>query len=207
MMNLLHFTSRKSFPIFLSCQSYSSRTQNYYEILGLDKKCSQADIKSAFVELSKKYHPDVASPHLEDTQRRFQELNAAYSTLSRQQQRTAYDLSLHQGDTPRGPQNPYNQAYYEAYSRTYNHAAASERGQQGHEDLVPKHVAVVSVVVVVMSFALGCVLSLYGRHRAEVKSRNIAQELQEIRDSAAKRTTPSEERQFLESLALQRRQA
>ena len=35
--------------------------RDYYEVLGVDKNASEADIKSAFRKLAKKYHPDTAT--------------------------------------------------------------------------------------------------------------------------------------------------
>lgn len=61
---------------------------NYYDILGVKKNASQDEIKKAFRELSKKYHPDANGGN--DT--KFKEINEAYSVLSDEQKRRKYDF-------------------------------------------------------------------------------------------------------------------
>ena len=67
--------------------------KNYYEILGVDKKASQDDIKSAYRKLVKQYHPDL-HPNDPNAASRFKEINEANETLSDPQKRSAYDYEL-----------------------------------------------------------------------------------------------------------------
>ena len=63
--------------------------KDYYDILGVKKDATEADIKSAYRQLAKKYHPDInKSP---DAQEKFKEINEAYSVLSDSQKRSNYD--------------------------------------------------------------------------------------------------------------------
>ena len=67
--------------------------KNYYEILGVNKNASEAEIKSAYRKLAKKYHPDL--PENDDgLTERIQEINEAYHVLNDEQKRKQYDLSL-----------------------------------------------------------------------------------------------------------------
>ena len=64
--------------------------KDYYKILGVDKKASDAEIKSAYRKLARKYHPDVNpdNPGAEDT---FKDINEAYEALSDSDKRAKYD--------------------------------------------------------------------------------------------------------------------
>src|ERR1700757_1599459 len=61
-----------------------------YEVLGVDRKASAGDIKSAFRKLAKKLHPD-ANKNDPKAAGRFAELNAAYEILSEEDKRKAFD--------------------------------------------------------------------------------------------------------------------
>lgn len=63
---------------------------DYYKILGLDRKASQADIKKAYRKLARKLHPDL-NPNDKEAQRRFQEVNEANEVLSDPEKRKKYD--------------------------------------------------------------------------------------------------------------------
>lgn len=67
--------------------------KNYYEILGVDSKASQADIKSAYRKLVKQYHPDL-HPNDPNAAAKFKEINEANEVLSDEQKRAAYDYEL-----------------------------------------------------------------------------------------------------------------
>ena len=68
--------------------------KNYYEILGVDKKSTQDDIKKAYRNLSKKYHPDKNGG--DDS--KFKEINEAYDTLGDEVKRREYDNPNQFGD-------------------------------------------------------------------------------------------------------------
>ena len=67
--------------------------RDYYEILGVDKNASEAEIKSAFRKLAKKYHPDVSKEP--DAQEKFKEIGEAYSVLSDKDKKAQYDQFGH----------------------------------------------------------------------------------------------------------------
>src|SRR6202790_4416824 len=61
-----------------------------YEVLGVDRKASAADVKSAFRRLAKKLHPD-ANKNDPKAASRFAEINAAYEILGEEDKRKAFD--------------------------------------------------------------------------------------------------------------------
>ena len=61
--------------------------KNYYDILGVNKNATQDDIKKAYRNLSKKYHPDKNGG--DDS--KFKEINEAYDTLGDEVKRREYD--------------------------------------------------------------------------------------------------------------------
>ncbi len=64
--------------------------RDYYEILGVDKKASQDEIKRAYRKLAKKYHPD-AHPGDKAAEEKFKEANEAYEVLGNEEKRKKYD--------------------------------------------------------------------------------------------------------------------
>jgi DnaJ-class molecular chaperone len=77
------------------------KKRDYYVVLGVDKSASENDIKRAFRELARKYHPDVnpTDPGAGDT---FREINEAYAVLSDKDARARYDRWGHPGDDSGG---------------------------------------------------------------------------------------------------------
>jgi molecular chaperone DnaJ len=64
--------------------------RDYYEVLGVARDASDADIKRAFRRLAQRWHPDVSEDP--DAQERFKEINEAYQVLADSQRRQQYDL-------------------------------------------------------------------------------------------------------------------
>ena len=67
--------------------------KDYYEVLGVSKDATQAEIKSAFRKLAKKYHPDVSKEP--DAEEKFKEAQEAYAVLSDEEKRKQYDQFGH----------------------------------------------------------------------------------------------------------------
>lgn len=75
--------------------------RDYYEILGIEKNASDADIKKAYRKLAKQYHPDV-NPGDRAAEAKFKEINEAYEILNDPQKRARYDQYGHAGTDPNG---------------------------------------------------------------------------------------------------------
>ena len=64
--------------------------RDYYEVLGIGKNATDAEIKSAYRKLAKKYHPDL-NPGNKEAEEKFKEVNEANDVLSDTQKRQRYD--------------------------------------------------------------------------------------------------------------------
>ncbi|HCZ08941.1 MAG TPA: molecular chaperone DnaJ, partial [Flavobacteriales bacterium] len=70
--------------------------RDFYEILGVDRGASEADIKKAYRKLAIKFHPDK-NPDDSSAEARFKEAAEAYEVLSDQNKRAKYDRFGHAG--------------------------------------------------------------------------------------------------------------
>ena len=69
------------------------KNKNYYEILEIDRTCSQEDISEAYRNLSLKYHPSQATPENKEVyELHFQKLAEAYEVLSDPSKKGIYDI-------------------------------------------------------------------------------------------------------------------
>ena len=68
------------------CMDY----KDYYKILGVDRKASEADIKKSYRKLAMKYHPD-RNPGTKQAEETFKDINEAYQVLSDSEKRARYD--------------------------------------------------------------------------------------------------------------------
>ena len=80
--------------------------RDYYEVLGVKKDASETDIKKAFRQMAKKYHPDV-NPGDKTAEGKFKEVNEAYDILSDPQKRSRYDQFGHAGVDPNASAGPF----------------------------------------------------------------------------------------------------
>ncbi|RUQ06147.1 DnaJ C-terminal domain-containing protein [Curtobacterium sp. HSID17257] len=64
--------------------------KDFYKVLGVDKKASEAELKKTYRKLARQYHPD-SNPGDAAAESRFKEISEAYSVLSDKEQRAEYD--------------------------------------------------------------------------------------------------------------------
>ncbi|WP_414576144.1 J domain-containing protein [Anabaena sp. CCY 9402-a] len=71
-----------------------SNKPSYYSMLGLHPSASVIDIRRAYRELSKRYHPDSTELPAAVATPKFQQINEAYATLSNPERRLNYDIKI-----------------------------------------------------------------------------------------------------------------
>jgi len=96
--------------------------KNPYEILGVKKDASEADIKVAYRKLARKHHPDL-NPSDKSAGEKFKEINTANALLSDKEKRAAFD---------RGEIDMEGQPQYRQQQQTYRDFADGPQGSRYH---------------------------------------------------------------------------
>ncbi|KAF3939382.1 hypothetical protein ABW19_dt0208599 [Dactylella cylindrospora] len=109
---------------------------DFYQVLGLKKGASDRDLKKAYKQLSKKYHPDK-NPENEEAHQKFIEVAEAYECLSNSETRNIYDRYGYDGykQHQQGNQGGHHQDPFDLFSRFFGggghagHGHGQRRGQ------------------------------------------------------------------------------
>jgi molecular chaperone DnaJ len=79
-----------------------SGVKTFYDILGVTKDASQADLRKAWLSLARKYHPDKTGGH-KGSEEKLKVINEAYDTLKRPEKRKLYDETLSESSEAGAP--------------------------------------------------------------------------------------------------------
>jgi molecular chaperone DnaJ len=82
---------------------------DYYAVLGVSRDASQEEIKAAFRQLARQYHPDVNKDDPE-AEEKFKLINEAYQVLSDPEARAVYDRFGHAGAPSAAAADPFSMA-------------------------------------------------------------------------------------------------
>jgi len=108
--------------------------RDYYDILGVNKKATEAEIKKAFRKFARKYHPDV-NPGDKSSESKFKELNEAYEVLSDAKKRKQYDQFGHAAFEQGFGQGPGPGAGQGFGFEGFGGPGAGQFGRGGYEDI------------------------------------------------------------------------
>nr|GEX82490.1 hypothetical protein [Tanacetum cinerariifolium] len=83
--------------------SNGDERSDFYQVLGLNKGCTDVEVKNAYKKLALRWHPDRcsafgSSKHVEEANKKFQAINEAYSALSNENKRLLYDVGVYDCD-------------------------------------------------------------------------------------------------------------
>lgn len=83
--------------------STGDKNEDFYSVLGLNKECSEADLRNAYKKLAMRWHPDRCSASgstkfIQEAKEKFQAIQEAYSVLSDSNKRFLYDAGVYDSD-------------------------------------------------------------------------------------------------------------
>lgn len=124
-------------------------SSNYYEVLGVSRTATPAEIKRAYRKLARETHPDVAGP---DSEERFKQVARAYEVLSDPEKRQLYDMggeSALGGGGGAGPGFGFSdifETFFGAAAGAANPRGPVPRGRRGQDALVPLEIELYDAV-------------------------------------------------------------
>ncbi|MCI8558961.1 MAG: DnaJ domain-containing protein [Lachnospiraceae bacterium] len=134
--------------------------KNYYEILGVKRDAASEEIKHAYRNLVKKFHPD-ANNHSKEAKEQFQAISEAYQVLSNEESRKQYDSWGHTAYRKyAGQAGRYTWQEDEDYSRENGHCGACQTQKDDNEDEPPPHSIRVAVKMSYQEIFTGSVKSV-----------------------------------------------
>lgn len=107
-----------------------SGKKDYYSILGLSSTATKEEIKKKYIQLTKKYHPDVYSGPKEEAEEKYKDILEAYSVLSNEKKKKEYDSGA-MDYSPEGGQ--YSSSFFDSspFEKLFQNFKVEEFGGEG----------------------------------------------------------------------------
>ncbi|XP_063828609.1 dnaJ-like protein 60 isoform X1 [Ostrinia nubilalis] len=191
---------------------YSLARKTHYDVLKLRKNCTDKEIKEAFIQMSKEYHPDKNKDSA--AQEKFVRIVEAYNVLSKPGSRARYDsINETSGSTYVYKTHvPYNirrsqQSYYYENPTQKTQSTTDQKAYYGMSGVkkVPNYVIILMccglalVGVFVQVFVIS-ELYVVQRRQAHEKSKFLAEELERVRSAAQGNGNDVQSRLLLEKI-------
>ncbi|KAI3385367.1 hypothetical protein SNEBB_001080 [Seison nebaliae] len=178
---------------------YSTSTNDYYKILGVEKNANKNDIRSAYIKKSKKYHPDINRST--NANEKFRLIVEAYETLKHPFKRSQYDSNLQsaifrQRGTAYSNERPNTSTAYESYyggedrrwnpemdemfRRAYDPSYYRYHSQEQPRGFAFQDLYKIFVYYVAASFTITILLTIYVRNIMKVDDEKAKKKEEEI---------------------------
>src|SRR5579883_46610 len=108
---------------------------DYYDLLGVQRGASAAELKSAFRKKAMEWHPDRNLENKEEAEQRFKDINEAYEILNNPKTREAYDRFGHSAFEQGGPQgfgNDFSSSMSDIFDHLFGDFMGRSGGRSGH---------------------------------------------------------------------------
>jgi len=167
-----------------SSRGYKWKTETHYDVLGVNTDATQAEIKTAYLNLSKELHPDLnqgtSKQDSELIHAKFVKVNQAYSTLSNRRDRNIYDLenliksdprrsSVEKGGSGRAHVFRDKPMSFEERAKAMGYAPQDPNFYSKHNDYHKKIVLACFIWIVAGAiFSRMVIMALYNRHTTEL---------------------------------------
>ncbi|KAL0829273.1 hypothetical protein ABMA28_004089 [Loxostege sticticalis] len=192
---------------------YSLARKTHYDVLKLRKNCTDKEIKEAFIQMSKEYHPDKNKDSA--AQEKFVRIVEAYNVLSKPGSRARYDSMndtsgstyVYKTHVPHNIRRPQQHNYYYEYTPPKSHSTTEQKAYYGMSGVkkVPNYV----IILMCCGLAVvGCFLQVFvirelyvvQRRQAHEKSKFLAEELERVRGAAQGNGNDVQTRLLLEKI-------
>ncbi len=135
--------------------------KDYYAVLQIPRFSAASEIKTAYRNLAKKYHPDM-NPGNKSAEEKFKEINGAYDILSDEENKLIYDEKLRNPHYQRQQQfknqqqtqyQQYQKAQYEEYMRQQQRARDFQKAQResakgSNYDINPWRIIFIVIIII-----------------------------------------------------------
>ena len=108
--------------------------KDYYQILGVGRDASDAEIKNSYKKLAFEYHPD-RNPGDSGAEERFKEINEAYQVLNDRDKRARYDSFGHMSGDGMGGFSGFGDLFGDLFNDVFSGGAGGSRGARRGADL------------------------------------------------------------------------